>query len=104
MPRITSIGIHHVAVAHHMNVKPRTNGRICSSTGECGAAATGIAWRYVIANVANNVANVYPTSAASMSSKLSAPSTMVNRLAHAPARRTSRRVTARRRHRHRRQP
>ena len=40
---MTSIGIHQVAVAHQKIVKPRTNGRICTSTGECGAAATSIA-------------------------------------------------------------
>ncbi len=37
-----SIGIHHVAVAHQNSVKPRTNGKNWSTTGECGDAAMSV--------------------------------------------------------------
>src|SRR5262245_54905046 len=42
MPRMTSIGIHHVAVAHQNKVKPLTNGKICPRSGESGASSTSM--------------------------------------------------------------
>jgi hypothetical protein len=42
MPRITSIGIHHVAVAQNRSVSPLRNGSIDVSSIDCGAAAISI--------------------------------------------------------------
>src|SRR5262249_20602193 len=41
--RMTSMGIHHVAVAQNMSVRPFTNGTISRTAGACGAASVSIA-------------------------------------------------------------